>query len=100
MNIYLLRAFQLMVEPTFVLLFYLVIIWSVGMLFKKVGLPIMLGEMTAGIILGPPILNVIHPSSNIEWLAELGLFFLMFFTGMEVDISKLKATTKEAIGTV
>jgi Na+:H+ antiporter len=57
----------------------------------------MLVEMLAGIILGPPVLNIIRPSAHIEWLAELGIFFLMFFTGMEIDLKKLKKTSKRAI---
>jgi len=84
-------------EPTFTLLVFLMVIWSVGIFFKKIGFPVMLGEMLAGLLLGPPVFNIIQPSVHIEWLAELGVFFLMFFTGMEIDLKLLKKTSKSAI---
>ena len=49
----------------------------------------MLGELLAGVILGPPILGIVTASPPIEMLGELGIFFLMFYTGMELDPKEL-----------
>lgn len=84
-------------ESTYLLLFYLIIIWVSGVVAKKIGIPIMLGEMLAGLILGPPILNIIPVNQHIEWLAELGVIFLLFFTGIEIDVHELKKTSKSAL---
>ena len=46
--------------------------WILGVVFSKFGLPVMLGELLAGVILGPPILGIVEISSSIELLAELG----------------------------
>lgn len=84
-------------EPTYLLLFYLILIWISGATAKKLGMPIMLGEMLAGLIFGPPILNIIHINIHIEWLAELGVIFLLFFTGIDIDANELKKTSKSAL---
>jgi Kef-type K+ transport system membrane component KefB len=60
-----------------------------GSLFAKYGLPFVLGELLAGVVIGPPLLGLIGPSPAIELLAELGIFFVMFHTGMEMDPKEL-----------
>ncbi len=45
----------------------------------------MLGELLAGLILGPPLLGIVDASEPIELLAEFGIFFLMFHAGLEMD---------------
>jgi Kef-type K+ transport system membrane component KefB len=71
------------------LLLILTVAWVLGLVFTRMGLPVMLGELLAGIILGPPILGIIGISPSIEMLAELGIFFVMFHTGMEMDPKEL-----------
>jgi len=71
------------------LLIILVAAWAAGSLFVKFGLPFVLGELVAGIIIGPPLLGIITPSPAIELLSELGIFFVMFHTGMEMDPKEL-----------
>ena len=71
------------------LLLILVAAWFLGSLFYRFGLPFVLGELLAGVILGPPLLGLIGPSHAIELLAELGIFFVMFHTGMEMDPREL-----------
>ena len=41
------------------LLLILTVAWVLGLVFTRMGLPVMLGELLAGIILGPPILGII-----------------------------------------
>jgi Kef-type K+ transport system membrane component KefB len=71
------------------LLLILVVAWALGSIFARYGLPFVLGELVAGIIIGPPLLGLIGPSPAIELLAELGIFFVMFHTGMEMDPKEL-----------
>jgi Kef-type K+ transport system membrane component KefB len=71
------------------LLLILVAAWLLGSLFYRFGLPFVLGELLAGVILGPPLLGLVGPSHAIELLAELGIFFVMFHTGMEMDPREL-----------
>lgn len=71
------------------LLLILSVAWVLGTVFSQFGLPAMLGELLAGIILGPPILGIVLTSPPIELLAELGIFFVMFHSGMEMDPKEL-----------
>jgi hypothetical protein len=48
--------------------------------------PLLLAYIGAGVIIGPLCLNWIHNAESIPVLAELGLAFLMFIVGLEIDI--------------
>jgi Kef-type K+ transport system membrane component KefB len=76
--------------------------WFLGRVFARFGLPVVLGELLAGIILGPPLLGIISTSEPIELLAEFGIFFLMFYAGLEMDpkeaVEHIVPSTAVAIG--
>jgi len=71
------------------LLLILTVSWILGYIFSRFGLPFLLGELLAGVLLGPPILGIISYSPSIELIAEFGIFFVMFHTGMELDPKEL-----------
>lgn len=76
--------------------------WLAGNLATKFGYPAVLGELLAGILLGPPLLGLLHGSAAISVLAEVGVLLMMLYIGMEVDPRDLKkvswAGTLAAIG--
>lgn len=80
-----------MITPDLIisLLLILSFAWVLGYSFSRFGLPVMLGELLAGVILGPPVLGLVAASPAIDLLADLGIFFVMFYTGMELDPRKL-----------
>jgi len=59
-------------------------------LFQKLAIPPVLGELFAGIIIGPSLLGWVEPSSTIKLLAEIGIILLLFEVGIDTDINKLK----------
>ena len=63
----------------------LTVAWFMGRVFARFGLPVVLGELLAGLILGPPLLGIVKSSEPLELLAEFGIFFLMFHAGLEMD---------------
>lgn len=71
------------------LLLILAVAWPVGSLFAKFGLPVMLGQLLTGLLLGPAVLNLVTPSEALSFLADLGIFFAMFYAGMEMDPKEL-----------
>ncbi len=85
------KGYSTMITPEILvsLLLILTVAWVLGVIFSRFGLPFMLGELLAGFILGPPILGLISPSPPIELLADLGIFFVMFHSGMEMDPREL-----------
>ncbi|MGZ4832672.1 MAG: cation:proton antiporter, partial [Terriglobales bacterium] len=76
---------------------------------SRITLPLVLGELAAGVVLGPTVLNVWHLSwfssanpsaaslpSVFQVLAQLGVVALMFLAGLETDIPLLRASVGPA----
>jgi Kef-type K+ transport system membrane component KefB len=59
-------------------------------LFPRVKLPSVVLEIVAGIIIGPSILGIVHTDQAIEVISVVGLAFLLFLAGLEIDFSKLR----------
>ncbi|OFX37195.1 MAG: hypothetical protein A2X08_06365 [Bacteroidetes bacterium GWA2_32_17] len=79
-----------------------------GIIFKKLGQQTVIGEIIAGIFLGPSIFGwlcpdlsaVIFPKESfisLQFLSQIGLAFFMFVIGMELDISKIKNKAHDAV---
>ncbi len=58
-------------------------------LFERVGQSGIVGQILAGVLVGPHLLNWIHPDNLLHALAELGVIFLLFRVGLEVKSSEL-----------
>jgi Kef-type K+ transport system membrane component KefB len=50
----------------------------------------MIGEIIAGIILGPSVLGIIKPSAELKVLSDLGVFLLVMLAGMEMQFKDIK----------
>jgi Kef-type K+ transport system membrane component KefB len=61
----------------------------VAEVFETFGLPGIVGEIAAGVLLGPSLLNWLSLDHFLESLAELGVMFLLFRVGLEVKASEL-----------
>jgi len=56
---------------------------------KRISLPIVVGEIFAGVIIGHSGLNLVERSATLQFLAEFGFAYLMFLSGLEVDFNLL-----------
>lgn len=63
----------------------------------KIHMPKMLGGLIAGVVLGPAVFNLIQSNTILEFLANLGIIFIMFLAGMETSLKKFMAGTKKFI---
>ncbi|RDI14660.1 transporter (CPA2 family) [Flavobacterium sp. AG291] len=79
-----------------------------GWICRKIGQPTVIGEMIAGIVLGPSLVGTIFPEysallfpdkslGNLQFLSQIGLIFFMYVVGMELDLSVLKNKAKDAV---
>ena len=79
-----------------------------GWVFKKIGQPSVIGEIIAGIVLGPSLLGMYFPGfsaalfpveslGNLKFLSQIGLILFMFVIGMELDLKVLKNKANEAV---
>ncbi|MFO7947986.1 MAG: cation:proton antiporter [Armatimonadota bacterium] len=71
------------------LLLVLLAAWGAGQLARRVGYPPVLGELIAGLLLGPPLLGWIHGSEALAVLAEVGVLLMMLYIGMEIHPEEL-----------
>ena len=58
-------------------------------LFERLRQPAIVGEILAGILIGPGVLGWMKPNDFLNALAELGVMFLLFRVGLEVRSSEL-----------
>lgn len=67
-----------------------------GELFRRAKQPAMVGELLAGIILGPTIFGLVIPNEGFELLSTISLFFLVLLIGLEMDLREIKRAGKSA----
>jgi Kef-type K+ transport system membrane component KefB len=99
-------------HPLALLLLQMVTIILVARLFgwfcKQIGQPTVIGEIAAGIFLGPSFAGMyfsdfssfLFPAQslgNLQFLSQIGLILFMFIIGMELDLKVLKTKAQEAI---
>ncbi len=63
-----------------------------GELAARLGAPSVIGELAAGLLLGPSLLGWVEPSAVIRLLAEIGIILLLFEVGLETDVWRLIRT--------
>lgn len=79
-----------------------------GWAFKKIGQPAVIGEIIAGIVLGPSLFGLYFPDfsatlfptesfGNLKILSQFGLIMFMFVVGMELDLKVLRTKAKDAV---
>ncbi len=57
---------------------------------KKCKAPGVVGEILAGLIIGPCLLNIVSPTDFINQMAEIGVILIMFSAGLETNLKELK----------
>src|SRR5260370_28480528 len=58
-------------------------------IFERFGQPGIVGEILAGVLIGPQVLGWLAPSEFLGTLSDLGVMFLLFRVGLEVKASEL-----------
>ena len=60
-----------------------------GLVARKCKAPQVVGEIIAGLLIGPCLLNLVHISDTISVFAEIGVVLLMFSTGLGTNLKEL-----------
>jgi len=80
----------------------------IGMLLRKVGQPIVIGEMIAGILLGPSFLGLLSPGTmsflfpqqslgSLGLLSQIGIITFMFVVGMDLNLKHIRQKAHAAV---
>src|SRR4029077_57977 len=110
------QSFQVLLDnlhaPLSLLLVQLILIVLLarifGALFVKLGQPAVIGEMVAGIVLGPSVVGNLFPAAShfifpagslgtLRVLSQVGIILFMFVVGMELDLKHLRSKADTAI---
>ena len=85
---------------TNILLFIALILLSTKVLaifMRSLHLPQVVGALTAGVLLGPSVFNLIAPNETISAISEFGVIFLLFSAGLETDYRQLRNVLKPSL---
>lgn len=83
------------------LMIFVALLWIVGKIFCRLGMPALVGEIIIGIALGPNALDLVgeHGSDFMIVIGEIGLILLVVEAGIDVDIGMLKLIGPRGLGT-
>jgi len=80
----------------------LIAAFILGEMFKRIGLPSVVGQILAGLLFGVPAIKELLFGEGsalviIDFLATLGVLLLLFLAGLEIEIKKIKETSRDSI---
>ena len=77
-------------SPLLILTTVIGIIWFMPIICRRIHVPSIVGFILAGIVIGPSVLNLVGESPTIKILGSLGMLYIMFQSGSEIDINDFK----------
>ncbi|MBD2480656.1 cation:proton antiporter [Planktothrix sp. FACHB-1365] len=90
---------EVLAEPIVPFAVLLLVILTVPILFERLKLPGLIGLLVAGVLLGPYGLKILSTElPMMKLLSDIGLLYLMFVAGLEVDIKQFKRRKDRSMG--
>lgn len=68
-----------------------------GEVFQRIKQPPLVGEILAGVVIGPSVFAFVTPTADLRVISDLAVFFLMFLTGLEMNPKEIRKAGKSAI---
>lgn len=84
-------------DPILVFLVLLAIVLFIPSLFKRINLPSIIGLIIAGILVGPYGFNILSNDSGMEMFSTIGLMYIMFTAGLELDFNEFVANRNKSL---
>lgn len=84
-------------NPVIIFSLVLFIILFAPILFNKIKVPHIIGLIVAGVIVGPYGLNLLKRDSSIVLFGTVGLLYIMFLAGLEIDLAEFKKNRKRIL---
>jgi Kef-type K+ transport system membrane component KefB/nucleotide-binding universal stress UspA family protein len=84
-------------DPVLIFTIIMFIVLLVPVLLRKTGIPAIVGLMIAGIIVGPHGLSLIADNEIIELFGKVGLLYILFLAGLEIDYSEFRKNRNKGI---
>jgi Kef-type K+ transport system membrane component KefB len=94
----LMHEFELPLKnPVLVFSLVLLIILLSPILLKKLNIPGIIGLILSGVLVGPHGLNLLAKNSAVDLFSTIGLLYIMFIAGLELDLNEFKANRNKSI---
>ncbi|MFO7573867.1 MAG: cation:proton antiporter, partial [Bacteroidales bacterium] len=84
-------------DPVLIFTIIMFIVLLVPVLLRKTGIPAIVGLMIAGIIVGPNGISLIADSDVVELFGKVGLLYILFLAGLEIDYSEFRKNRNKSI---
>ena len=84
-------------DPTWIFLLVLLIILFAPMLLNKLRIPHIIGMILAGLVIGEHGFNILARDSSFELFGKVGLYYIMFLAGLEMNMGDLKQNKGKAL---
>jgi Kef-type K+ transport system membrane component KefB len=79
----------------FSLILFIILIFPI--LLKKINIPGIIGLIIAGVVIGPHGQNFLEKNSAVDLFSTIGLLYIMFIAGLELDINEFKKNKHKSI---
>ena len=89
-----LAADPLIKDPTMIFFVVLLIILFAPIIMSKLRIPHIIGMVLAGVLVGPYGVNLLARGSSFEIFGQVGLYYIMFLAGLEMDMETVKKNTR------
>lgn len=85
-------------QPVAIFLLVLLIILLCPIVFRRLGIPQIVGLILAGVVVGPYGFDLLVRDSSFEIFGQVGILYLMFLAAVEIDMFHLKKNLKRGVG--
>ena len=84
-------------NPVLIFAVLLLIVLISPLLLKRLNVPGIIGLIIAGVIIGPHGLDLISDSEGVNMFSSIGLLYIMFIVGLELDLNEFKANRNKSV---
>ena len=84
-------------DPTWIFFLVLMIILFAPIFLGRLRIPHIIGMILAGVVIGKYGLNILERDSSFELFGKVGIYYIMFLAGLEMDLENLKKNISKAL---
>lgn len=84
-------------DPTWIFFLVLIIILFAPLLLGKLKIPHIIGMILAGVVIGEHGFNILERDSSFELFGKVGLYYIMFLAGLEMDLEDFRKNTGKTL---
>ena len=84
-------------DPTWIFFLVLVIILFAPIILERLRIPHIIGMILAGVAIGEHGFNILVRDSSFELFGKVGLYYIMFLAGLEMNMGDFKETRNKAL---